>query len=238
MKYNVAVFAYDFCHKKTYDLLVGLQLLGIKGVIVIAAPKVKLNNQIEKKIYESKDQENVIHPRDICRKLHYDYHVCPHDNIIEIQSYTLKSESNIAIISGARIIKKNIINLFHYGVINYHPGSLPETSGLDSIYWMIEKNARPLASAHFIDSKVDAGELIDESSISVNLGDTLEIIKKNLYLAQLKLHKKICQKIANNEVFETQTIVRPFKNSSMTKEQKELSLKKFIDWKKYYSKIN
>ena len=150
----------------------------------------------------------------------------------------MKSESNIAIISGARIIKKNIIDLFHYGVINYHPGSLPETSGLDSIYWMIEKNVRPLASAHFIDSKVDAGELIDESSISVNLGDTLEIIKKNLYLAQLKLHKKICQKIANNEVFETQTIVRLFKNSSMTKEQKELSLKKFIDWKKYYSKIN
>ena len=103
---------------------------------------------------------------------------------------------------------------------------------------MIEKNARPLASAHFIDSKVDAGELIDESSISVNLGDTLEIIKKNLYLAQLKLHNKVCNKIANNEVFETQTIIRPFKNSSMTKEQKELSLKKFIDWKKYYSKIN
>ena len=49
MKYNVAVFAYDFRHKKTYDLLVGLHLSGINGVIVIAAPKVKLNNQIEKK---------------------------------------------------------------------------------------------------------------------------------------------------------------------------------------------
>ncbi len=128
--------------------------------------------------------------------------------------------------------------MFNYGVINYHPGPLPETSGLDSIYWMIKKNVRPLASAHFINSKVDAGELIEECWIAVNSDDTLEIVENSLYLAQLQLHKKICKKIANNQTFKTKTIVRPFKNSLMTKDQRELSLKNFANWKNYYSKIN
>ena len=236
MNYSVTVFAYDFRHKKTYDILVGLHLNGIRNVLVIAAPKVKLNHKTAKKTFSIKIQENIAHPRDICKQFSYNFQVCSHDNLTEIKRYTLKSKSNIAIISGARIIKKNIIDLFSYGVINYHPGPLPETSGLDSIYWMIKKNVKPLASAHFINNKVDAGELIEECWINVNLEDTLEIVENNLYLAQMKLHKKICKKIANNQTFETITIVRPFKNSLMTKDQREVSLKNFVNWKNYYSK--
>lgn len=235
MNYSVTVFAYDFRHKKTYDILVGLHLSGIRNVLVIAAPKVKLNHIKSKKTFKSEKSDEVVHPSKICANFNYIYQVCPHDNVSEIKRYTLKSESNIAIISGARIIKKNIIDLFNYGVINYHPGPLPETSGLDSIYWMIKKNAKPLATAHFINSKVDAGELIEECWINVNLDDTLEIVEKNLYLAQMKLHKKICKKIANNQTFKTITIIRPFKNSLMTKNQREVSLKNFVNWKNYYS---
>jgi folate-dependent phosphoribosylglycinamide formyltransferase PurN len=235
MKYSVTVFAYDFCHKKTHDILISLKLHGISNVLVIAAPMIKLNHKTEKKTFKSEKSDEVVHPSKICANFNYIYQVCSHDNVSEIKRHTLKNLSNIAIISGARIIKKNIIDLFYFGIINYHPGPLPETSGLDSIYWMIKKNAKPLASAHFIDSRVDAGELIEEYHLKVKLGDTLEIIKNNLYCAQLKLHSQICQKIINNEIFKTKKIVRPFKNNLMTEKQKKIALTNFESWKNYYS---
>ena len=99
---------------------------------------------------------------------------------------------------------------------------------------MIKNNAEPLASSHFIDNRVDAGELINECCIKVKLGDTLETIKNNLYFAQLKLHNQICQKIINNEILKTKKIVRPFKNSLMTEKQKKISLINFDNWKNHY----
>jgi len=236
MKYSVAVFSYDFCHKKTQDILIGLYLSGIRGVLVIAAPKIKLNHNSVKKPFDSIKHKGSIHPKDICRQLGYDYQVCPHDNITDIERHVIQNGSNIAIISGARIIKQSVIGLFQYGVINYHPGPLPETSGLDSLFWMIEKNVRAVATAHFIDSRVDAGELIDEYPAYIYKDQDIAMVEYSLYVAQLNLHQNICEKIANNLCFMTTKIYRPSKNFIMTEAQIELSLKKFNDWKVYYSR--
>ena len=235
MSYRVTVFAYNFSHRKTRDILIGLNFFDIKNVLVIAAPKVNLKHNNSKQFTTLKNDQKDDHPRDLCKKFNFIYEVCAHDNFSEIKSYTTGVNSNIAIISGARIIQKNVIDLFRYGIINYHPGALPETSGLDSFYWMIKKNARPVASAHFINSKVDAGELIEEHPVHINSKDTIKIVQYNLYSAQLKLHQKICEKIVNNESFNTSTILRPLKNNLMQQEEKDLVLKSFDRWKKNYS---
>ena len=65
------------------------------------------------------DYQKDDHPRDLCKKFNFIYEVCAHDNFSEIKSYTTGVNSNIAIISGARIIQKNVIDLFRYGIINY-----------------------------------------------------------------------------------------------------------------------
>ena len=78
-----------------------------------------------------------------------------------------KYKINLGIISGARIIDKKIIKLFKYGIINFHPGKIPETSGLDSFFWTIKKNIYPSVTAHFIDQYVDRGKiLINSKSLS------------------------------------------------------------------------
>ena len=234
MDYKVAVFSYDFCHKKTMEIITGLNSVGIKKVLVIGAPMVDLNNKAPN-VLKTSITEKIIHPKDLCVNFGYDYKVCAHNNLKDIINFISLAKSNIGIISGARIIQKSIIDIFKYGIINYHPGPLPETSGLDSFYWMIKKNVRPRVTAHFINQKVDEGELIEECTVSVSSKDTIEIVQSNLYLAQLTLHKKICLKISLNESFKVKKIKRPSKNNLMTPYEKSLSIENFNNWLKKYS---
>ena len=65
-----------------------------------------------------------------------------------------------AIISGARIIKRDVIKLFANGIVNFHPGMIPETSGLDSFHHSIAQNCSMGVTVHLIDHRVDAGKFI------------------------------------------------------------------------------
>jgi len=234
MDYKVAVFSYDFCHRKTMEIITGLNSVGIKKVLVIGAPRVDLNNKAPN-VLKTSISKKIIHPRYLCVQFGYDYRVCSHNNLKDIVNFVSLAKSNIGIISGARILQKSIIDIFKYGIINYHPGPLPETSGLDSFYWMIKKNVRPRVTAHFINQKVDEGELIEECTVPVSSKDTIEIVQSNLYLAQLTLHKKICLKISLNEPFKAKQIKRPSKNNPMTLYEKSLSIENFNNWLKKYS---
>lgn len=235
MEYKVAVFAYDFPHRKTKDILTILNSHSIKNVLVIAAPKVKLKHNSSKKILSVKNQE-FLHPKELCKKFKYCFEVCEHNNFTKIEELIHREKSNLAIISGARIIKQNILDLFKYRVINYHPGALPETSGLDSFYWMIKKNIRPAVTAHFINSQVDSGDLIQELILKIDPKFSVESIKEALYSEQLTLHEMICKKIANNEHFITTPIFRPSKNNIMQESERDSVLKEFNLWKKVFSK--
>jgi len=237
MNYKVAVLAYNFPHRKTKDILTILNSHDIKNVLVIAAPKVKLKHNSTKKLV-SVTNKKLIHPKELCKQFKFCYEVCEHDNFNKIKELVLREKSNLAIISGARIIKQNVIDLFKYRVINYHPGALPETSGLDSFYWMIKKNIRPAVTSHFINNQVDSGDLIEEQILKIDSQYSVEFVKEALYSKQLTLHAKICKKIAKNEHFISKAIFRPSKNNLMQEKEREQVLKKFCLWKKNYSVSN
>ena len=48
-----------------------------------------------------------------------------------------KHNLDIGIILGARILSKQIIDAFSIGIVNLHPGILPENRGLDNVKWSI-----------------------------------------------------------------------------------------------------
>lgn len=233
MIYKVAVFGYDFCHKKTQDILTNLYIYGIRDVVVFLAPRILIEKNEIDKPFKSISNEELIHPQDICINLGFQYLVSSHNNFDQIRQLSKNHKRNLAIISGARILNKNIINLFQYGVINYHPGSLPETSGLDSLFWMIRKNSKPIATSHFIDEKVDAGRLIEKQQIKLDQDDTISIVEYKLYVAQMNLHKNICMKILNNEEFKSKKIERISKNEQMNQKEVNDAFLNFDLWKKY-----
>jgi phosphoribosylglycinamide formyltransferase-1 len=59
------------------------------------------------------------------------------------------------------------------GIINMHPGLLPENRGLDNLKWALIKKIPQGVTSHFIDNKIDKGALIDMQKIKIYKDDTL-----------------------------------------------------------------
>lgn len=232
MKKNILIFSYDGPHKKSEDLFYISQKKNLNIKMVVLNPWEYLKKKNNFKGFKSIIDKPSITISKVLNKLGYNYIICQHSQKEKIKQIIKKNKINLGIIFGARILKKDIIDLFEDGIINYHPGSLPQTSGLDSLYWMIRKKTKPTVTAHFIDGKVDAGFKIFEKKISTNNLDTISNLEKKLYLGQLELHKKICNFIINNKSFKIKKIKNYSKNFPMTVVQKKLSLKTFNDWKK------
>ena len=181
------IFAYNFKHKKTYEGLIKLYLNGYKPECILAAEHRKLT------FYKSKYRETLkdidyMHPKDLAKKLEIPYHVVDHrseDCIKLIKDNSLE----LGIILGARIIPEKIINSFKLGVLNMHPGLLPENRGLDNTKWAIINGLKQGVSTHLIDKSVDRGLLIDKKSIMVYHDDTL--IDLFLRLQDLELNMMI-----------------------------------------------
>ena len=159
----IIIFGYAFPHRKTYDFVNTLFVKGFRNLVVIGAPKLILarrdsTNQTGSSSYCVKD---------LCSSLKIEFTECAHDKVEVIENLRAQLNSKIAIISGARILKKEVIDLFEDGIVNFHPGKIPETSGLDSFFYTIEKNCSPGVTVHVINEKVDAGKFIFFEKLAV-----------------------------------------------------------------------
>ena len=78
----------------------------------------------------------------------------------------------MGIVLGARILSDTIIKSFRIGVLNLHPGLLPENRGLDNLKWAIIKGYKQGVSCHLIDKEIDRGFLLLKEKINVYQDDT------------------------------------------------------------------
>ncbi|WP_263079619.1 formyltransferase family protein [Endozoicomonas sp. Mp262] len=221
----IAVFAYSFNHRKTTDFLNILYKKGFINVSVVAAPKLDLESGEEVLCADNGTER-------ICSEYRFNYIKLAHDNVDGIKKFLSEAKcKSIAIISGARILKKNIIDIFEKGVINFHPGLIPATSGLDSFYWMIKRNVKPGVTAHFIDHKVDAGRILSFYDTEININDDEGGVKEKIYKTQIDALKSVLEKIKDGSEVISAPIDRPFKNSSLCIIEKEKVMLDFHNWK-------
>ena len=231
---KICVFAYNFQHKKTYEGLCKLKINNIKISKIFAANKVALNIK-NSRIRVGIDDLIHDHPKKIANNLNIPYVVVKHDS--KRLEYILKKEKyDLGIILGSRIIKKNIIDQFKIGILNMHPGILPENRGLDTHKWAIVKNIKQGVTCHLINEKVDLGKMICKKNINVFRQDTLidinyrlQNLELELMIASIKILKKKI-KLSN---------IKNLKNLHTTLNYKsELKMiKNFENYKKNYKRI-
>ena len=168
---KIGIFAYNFEHKKTQEGLINLFLNGYKPSCILAADKVKLDFP-QSEIRVSPEGLTYTHPKDIAKKLGIPYHVVIHNSgqaIKLVKKYRL----DLGIILGTRILNEDVIKSFKIGVLNLHPGLLPDVAGLDTIKWAILMNYPQGATAHIIDKDIDKGKLVLQKQIPILKDDTL-----------------------------------------------------------------
>ena len=233
--YRVAIFAYDFPHHKTNDFIVESKLSGVELAGVIGAPRKALPSYGHFIGYRPLPQPA---PRDtaaICASFGLKYVTLDHGDAHAIGERVRRWGANLAIIAGARILDAAVIEHFRYGIINFHPGKIPETSGLDAFYWMLEKGAPAGVTAHLIDRKVDAGQFLFFEGAMVDSDDTLATIAYKIYVAQLVALRRVFDTIRKKEPFESTQIERPNKNPPMSDAQRAAAVAKFDQWKRRFA---
>lgn len=182
---KLGLFAYNFPHRKTQDFISRLLFEGYKIDVILAADPVQLNiapSAIKSKIRH----QGAMHPATIAKNLGIPYFVVKH-NSAEAVAIVEQHNLDIGIIAGARILKPLIIDSFKAGVINYHPGLIPESRGLDALYWSIYNNIPLGITAHLIDKDIDAGKILDRKIIPLYKDDTIFDLSERLYEIQLDM---------------------------------------------------
>ena len=168
---KIGVFVYNWSHWKSQAGLLNLILNDFTPDCVFGADPVEL------KFYKSKIRIGpkdlfLHHPAHICSKFNVDYRVVVH-NSDECTQIIKEKKLDVGIILGARILKQHVIDSFNMGIINMHPGLLPENRGLDNLKWALIKKIPQGVTSHFIDNKIDKGALIDMQKIKIYKDDTL-----------------------------------------------------------------
>jgi phosphoribosylglycinamide formyltransferase-1 len=191
------VFAYDFPHKKGQDVIMRLTALGYKPRAVLAAPYVSLG--LPKSIVRVKPRHaDLMDPEELCRRLAIDYQVVDHASETCLLMLS-ELETEIGVVAGARILPLHVIERFRRGIINLHPGLLPQVRGLDSLQWAIYRDQPLGATAHLIDRRVDAGWILERRVIPEHADDTLVDLGLRLYETQLALLKPALERAMREE---------------------------------------
>jgi methionyl-tRNA formyltransferase len=181
----MVIFAYDFPHRKTVDFIFHCLLRKYKIDAIIGAPPVKLN--IPKSSIRSKlRHEASYHPKEVASAFNVPYFVAPHNSSVT-QQLLSELKPQIGLIGGARILKPHIIEEFGTGIINFHPGLIPEARGLDALFWSIMNNVDLGVTSHLIDEKIDAGSILEVRRIPIFQDDTLFDLSERLYEVQVDM---------------------------------------------------
>jgi len=227
----LAVFAYAFPHRKTQDFLMELVCAGFHDISVIAAPWKKIVHNDQNQYYPKTLVSASPHDtRTLCANLSLKYVECAHDDVATIKQLQDAHQFNLGIISGARILKRTVIELFSDGILNIHPGKLPETSGLDLFFYTIKHRVPMGVTAHFIDPRVYAGDELFFERTPIGPQDTPEIVEANNYYSQIRALRKFLSQRDENRLSPA-PVDRPKKNSPMTEDEKREVMKGFSIWR-------
>lgn len=231
---KLMLFAYDFPHKKTQDFLFRLIIEGYKIEYCVAAPWKKLDIK-SPSIRVDQRHIGLIHPKKICEHFNIKYVVFDHESR-EAIDFIKENPVDLYIISGARILLKEVIEACQGKIFNIHPGFLPDVRGLDTFLWSIYYK-KPLGiTAHFITPKIDSGLLIYKEKLPIFTDDTPFDVTLRLLECQTEILIKALKMLEKMKLDEL-TDLSAYKNLYNTKMDKKLereTLDKFKDWIKLF----
>jgi len=98
----------------------------------------------------------------------------PIHNSEEVMPHLGDLDLDLIVFGGTRIIRGEILDYPRDGVVNSHPGLLPECRGSASPAWSVYHDIPIGSSTHFCDNGIDTGELLMRREVPVKRGMTYE----------------------------------------------------------------
>ena len=97
-----------------------------------------------------------------------------------------------------KILSKNFVNNFKGKILNIHPSLLPKYKGLNTHKKAIKnKDKYSGCTVHFVNSRLDAGKIINQKKVKINKRDTHKTLAKKILIQEHKLYPAAIMKIFN-----------------------------------------
>ncbi|WP_213939099.1 formyltransferase family protein [Pseudomonas sp. dw_612] len=96
----------------------------------------------------------------LCRRHDIPYRIVSNLNDEQCLHLIQASGVELIILGDTRIIKSHLIDASGMGIINVHPGILPEVRGNNPYAWAVLEGAQQGVTVHFIDKGVDTGPIL------------------------------------------------------------------------------
>jgi phosphoribosylglycinamide formyltransferase-1 len=100
-----------------------------------------------------------------------------------------------------RVIKQKFLTTFRNRIINLHPSLLPSFPGLNSIKQAFDKKVKITGcTVHWVNEKIDGGEIIAQAPVRVMEGDTLLSITQKVHAAEHMLLPSVIKGLSDGNL--------------------------------------
>ena len=111
-----------------------------------------------------------------------------------------KSQANIICLAGfMRLLSPWFVKKWENKIINIHPSLLPDFKGADAVGDAIKAKAKISGcSVHFVNEKMDEGEIILQEKVEISPNDTKETLAAKILIQEHKLYPKALEILCKN----------------------------------------
>ena len=133
-------------------------------------------------------------------------------------------------VSWPYILKEKLFNIPKYGSLNFHLSFLPFNRGKNPNVWPIIDNSPAGVTIHFINNKIDDGEIVFQKKVNLESIDTAKTLFKKSNVEMIKLFEKNWAKIKNKNYKKKKNLKKrgSFHTSSEFKKLDKIHLSKKI----------
>jgi methionyl-tRNA formyltransferase len=85
---------------------------------------------------------------------------------------------DLIVLGTTRILKPSVLSVPSMGVLNPHPGLLPDYRSVDVLDWAAYIGDPPGVTVHFLDAGIDTGPIVAQRTLEVQPGDTMHSVTR------------------------------------------------------------
>jgi len=128
------------------------------------------------------------------------YFVKNHSDDLTVEIVKKKNIDLLINAGTPRILKSNILKSPNIGILNCHPGILPEYRGCTCVEWSIYNDDPVGNTVHFMVESIDEGPIVLKQSLNFKKFDTYSDIRTKVYKGSIELMVEAIKKIINENL--------------------------------------
>lgn len=129
---------------------------------------------------------------------------------------------------GLGLISPELFNSFNYGMLNFHPGDLPQYKGSQCPEHQIMDGKNVVCTCHLVSEELDGGDIVSKKVLDLDLNSYYHM-RSSIYREVSKFLVEVIQNIASLEVFKS-SLVKQNSNGNVFKYDPDLEEKIITEW--------